>query len=100
MKQQSLFPDHAAERRAAHICHARDCGKNVPPEFLMCGRHWRMVPKKIRDAVWKHYREGQCDDLRVTREWLQAADAAIGWVARSEGKPITKNEAAALEVFV
>lgn len=99
MKQTSLFPDPAAERREAHTCHARECTVNVKPEFLMCGRHWARVPKKIQAAVWANYREGQCDDMRITRGWLTAADAAIGFVAKLEGKLVTRAEHAALGEF-
>jgi hypothetical protein len=44
-----------------------------------------MVPKKLRDAVWNEYREGQCDDMNPSEEWHRAADAAIGFVASKEG---------------
>jgi hypothetical protein len=65
----------------------------------MCGRHWRSVPKVIQRAVWRHYRAGQCDDKDVSKAWLQAADAAIGFVARAEGLPIRQIERVALEAF-
>jgi hypothetical protein len=99
MKQTSLFPDPAAERRATHTCHARGCTTHVQPEMLMCKTHWWLVPRKIRDAVWATYRHGQCDDMKPSREWLQAADAAIGFIARLEGKLVTKTEKEALEAF-
>jgi hypothetical protein len=71
----------------------------VKPELLMCLAHWRKVPLPIQRAVWRYYRPGQCDDRQVSREWLQAADAAIGHVARQEGRPTTPAEDAALEAF-
>ena len=71
-----------------HTCHARDCGKPVKPELLMCFAHWRMVPRVIQHAVWAAYRPGQCDDKRPSKEWHRAADAAIGYVARAEGKTL------------
>jgi hypothetical protein len=52
----------------------------------MCKRHWDMVPTSLRFPVIKAYRKGQCDDRRVTREWLAAAKAAIAYVAHKEGK--------------
>lgn len=55
----------------------------------MCGPHWRQVPGRIQRRVWIEYRPGQCDDKRVTPEWLQAADAAIAAVALKEGRPVT-----------
>lgn len=83
----------------AHHCHARDCMVAVPPEMLMCKRHWFMVPSRIRSAVWNTYRPGQCDDKSPSRDWHQAASAAIGAVARREGKPLTRSEVEALEAF-
>jgi hypothetical protein len=68
-----------------HTCHARGCTMLVPPERLMCGRHWKMVPPELQKAVWHHYRAGQCDDKDVTAEWHTAADAAIAYVATLEG---------------
>lgn len=98
-KQTSLFPDPAAERREAHTCHARGCDVHVKPEMLLCKKHWFMVPKKIRDAVWANYRAGQCDDMSPSKSWMTAASAAIGFVARLEKKPVTRAEHAALGEF-
>jgi len=94
-----LFPSPPTRERPVHTCHARDCGKAVPPEMLMCRSHWRQVPRAIQLAVWRAYRPGQCDDKIVNRQWLRAADAAIGFVARAEGRPVRSVEAAALETF-
>lgn len=73
-------------RSTAHHCHAVGCEVAVPPELLMCRVHWAMVPKRLQRAVWAHYRKGQCDDKSPSREWLDAADAAILAVAAAEGK--------------
>jgi hypothetical protein len=70
----------------AHTCHAKGCKVEVRPELLMCLQHWRMVPKELQRQVWAHYREGQCDDRRPSREWLDAADAAINYVAQVEAE--------------
>jgi hypothetical protein len=97
--QATKAAEYALKRRATHRCHARACTKHVPPEMLMCKRHWFRVPKRVRDAVWAHYRPGQCDDMNPSQAWHRAADAAIGFVARAEGHGISKNEADALEAF-
>ena len=68
-----------------HHCHALGCKTLVPPELLMCLKHWRMVPKDIQKRVWAHYRDGQCDDKNPSKEWHQAADEAINAVAIKEG---------------
>jgi len=82
-----------------HTCHARDCGEPVPPELLMCRKHWRMVPRNIQRAVWAAYRPGQCDDKQVSDAWMRAADAAIGFVARAEGRPLRLVESVELMAF-
>ena len=92
-----LFPAERAER--PHTCHARGCDRAVPPELLMCGRHWRMVPRILQRAVWAAYRPGQCDDKRPSEAWHLAADAAIGSVARAEGQPVRQVELDAIRSF-
>lgn len=85
------------ERR--HTCHARGCNVVVKPELLMCLTHWRRVPRGIQQAVWSSYRAGQCDDRKPSKAWHDAADAAIGYVARLEGQPVRWAETEALEAF-
>ncbi len=84
-------------RAAAHHCHANGCTKKTKPEMLMCFKHWKQVPRRLQQAVWRHYREGQCEDMSPSKEWHLAADAAIGAVAVLERKPISANQANALE---
>lgn len=99
-EQCCLEAGHVERHRLApevHRCHARGCTKPVKPEMLMCFAHWRMVPRLIQRAVWMHYREGQCDDKDPSELWHVAADAAIGAVARKEGRPLSANEQAALK---
>ena len=43
-----------------------------------------MVPKAPQAAVWAHYRPGQEVDKRPTREYLEAAHAAVMAVAKKE----------------
>lgn len=73
------------EQRAEHTCHARHCKAHVPPERLMCLKHWRMVPPNLQRRVWATYKPGQCDDWSLlTDEYLQAAQAAVDAVANRE----------------
>lgn len=81
----------------SHKCHARGCPTPCRPEYLMCPRHWRMVPPRLQRAVWRTYRDGQCDDMDPSPEWHVAADAAIGFVALLDGEGIRASERAALE---
>lgn len=67
-----------------HRCHAIKCQNHCKPEHLMCARHWLMVPPAIRALVWAYYREGQCDDMKVSLPWIDAAKKAIASVAKQE----------------
>jgi hypothetical protein len=69
-----------------HHCHAKRCIMPCAPEMLMCKKHWHMVPKALKIAVWHNYRVGQCDDKQPSKEWHIAADMAIAAVAAKEGR--------------
>jgi len=57
-----------------HRCPARRCPRRVQPDLLMCGIHWRMVPKPLQRAVWAAWRHGEGQG---TIELIHAQDAAI-----------------------
>lgn len=42
-----------------HTCHAPGCTRQVPPKMYACLAHWRALPKKIQDAIWREYSPGQ-----------------------------------------
>lgn len=70
----------------SHHCHATDCPREVPPEMFMCRSHWFSLPKRMRDAIWRTYRPGQCDDWNISREYSEAAKAAVRFIAAKEGR--------------
>ncbi len=80
----------------SHTCHARGCTNHVPPSMLMCRAHWAKVPASVQRAVYSTYRRGQCNDMRPSREWHEAASAAIGFVAVLEERKFSVNEARAM----
>lgn len=69
-----------------HVCHALGCNVRVPPKMLMCRRHWYMVPKPLRDAVWGAYVPGQEIRKDPTDEYMDVQRAAVDAVARKEGR--------------
>lgn len=73
-----------AERVAHHTCHAKGCPVKVAPKYLMCPRHWRLVPADLKDAVWLEYEPGQEERMDPTFEYVVAARDAINAVARVE----------------
>ena len=70
-----------------HTCHAMLCEVNVPPRMHMCKRHWFMVPKRLRDALWASYRPGQERRMNPSADYLRAAAACVQSVAQKEGYP-------------
>jgi hypothetical protein len=68
-----------------HECHAEGCARQVPPAFLMCAPHWRMVPRALQARVWATYQAGQeRGDAEVTDEYIEAQQAAVKAVADTE----------------
>lgn len=68
-----------------HHCHATGCKKAVPPEMFTCRTHWYSLPKSLRDKIWRHYREGQCDDMNPSRAYCEAAKECVIFLANKEG---------------
>ena len=69
-----------------HLCHARGCETHVPPKMFMCRKHWYMLPKATRDAVWAAYVPGQENRKDPTLKYLEIVHAAIEVVADKEGR--------------
>lgn len=59
--------------------------------MFMCGPHWRKLPKKFKDAIWREYRAGQEIRKDPTPAYLAVQQLAI---SRSAFKP--NDEQAAL----
>lgn len=72
--------------RSDHTCHATGCEVKVPPRLFMCRRHWYMLPKEWRDAVWAVYVPGQEERMDPSPEYLKVAAAAIEVVEEKEGQ--------------
>lgn len=68
-----------------HTCHATKCRIKVPPEMFMCRKHWFSLSKDLRDKIWRHYREGQCDDWNPSKEYCLAEIECLKYLAKKEG---------------
>jgi len=68
-----------------HYCLALECDVPVDPRLLMCSRHWDMVPRAIKQQVYRTYRRGQERDKSPSREYLVAARAAVIAVEEAQG---------------
>lgn len=60
-----------------HHCHAYQCETVVHPKYLMCPKHWGMVPRKIQLLVWKLYRPGQEVDKQPSDGYLLIQRSAV-----------------------
>ena len=69
----------------SHKCHARGCQVEVEPRMLCCLAHWRMLPKQLQMAVWRHYRAGQEVDKQPSEAYMEAQRRAIEYIATREG---------------
>lgn len=67
-----------------HICHAKKCTQEVPPKMFMCNKHWFMLPKQLRDLVWKVYVPGQEIRKDPTPEYLKISNFSIDYIALME----------------
>lgn len=62
-----------------HLCHFPGCQKRVPPKMWGCKPHWFMLPKYLRDWIWREYRPGQEIDKRPSMHYIEAATTVRAW---------------------
>lgn len=79
-----------AKQTRDHRCHWPGCDRQVPPAMWGCARHWYMLPRSIRNAIWAAYRIGQENDMRPSMEYLAAAQAAEDWITTDHGETNAK----------
>ena len=66
-----------------HRCHALGCRSICSKRFLMCGRHWKMVPLALQLEVYAGYaeRSSRTNIDRTWVRWWRAAHRAMHAVA-------------------
>jgi hypothetical protein len=47
--------------------------------MLFCLPHWRALPKKVQDAVWREYRSGQEIDKKPSLRYLAVQKLACAY---------------------
>jgi hypothetical protein len=62
-------------------CPVPGCGESIDASRLMCRRDWYLVPKPMRDQVWRTWRSGQG---AFSREHGEAVRQAI--IASQSGR--------------
>lgn len=66
-----------------HHCHWPGCGKQVPAACWGCKRHWMLLPKRLRDAIWAAFRPGQEETKTPSRQYLEVAREVEEWIAEN-----------------
>ena len=67
----------------SHTCHWPNCPKLVPPAMWGCHTHWYMLPKNIRDEIWRTYEIGQEITKTPSDEYLAIAEKAEEWILKN-----------------
>lgn len=70
-----------------HHCHWPGCDKQVPPAMWGCLKHWRMLPKRLRDAIWNAFRPGQEKNVTPSREYVKVAREVQNWIKENHPEP-------------
>lgn len=63
-------------------CPVDGCVERHDRKMLMCRKHWYSVPKPLRDALWKAYRE----EGVLSDEYIEARQACIGAAEQKEAE--------------
>jgi hypothetical protein len=66
-----------------HYCHWPNCDKLVPPAMWGCKKHWFMLPKEIRDEIWRCFQPGQEISKTPSHEYIAIAERTEQWIARN-----------------
>lgn len=65
-----------------HRCPAPPCQRQIDEDYLACRRHWHMVPRPVRRAVWIAWDQG---NGRGTAAHSAAIAAAVRHLERMTG---------------
>lgn len=71
----------------SHRCHWPTCERQVPPRLWGCRAHWRRLPERLRDAIWREYRPGQEVDKAPSERYREVAREVQNWIAEHEARP-------------
>lgn len=84
-KSQKVRYVKSQKQTRDHHCHWPGCNKQVPPAMWGCYRHWMMLPKRLRDAIWDAFRPGQEVTMTPSREYLKVAREVRNWIKENHG---------------
>lgn len=80
-KQKKAYVKKQANKKPeGHHCHWPGCSKEVPPAMWGCKKHWFMLPKNLRDEIWKAYTPGQEITKQPSLRYLKIAQRVQKWI--------------------
>lgn len=74
--------------KSGHTCHYPECTKVVPPKLWGCLKHWRLLPKRLRDKIWACYSPGQEITKTPSPEYIAAAKEVQTWIANNRNEDL------------
>jgi hypothetical protein len=63
-----------------HHCHWPGCDKQVPPAKWGCRQHWYMLPKQLRDRIWRTFQPGQEVNATPSGDYVAVAREVQDWI--------------------
>ncbi|MFW6031572.1 MAG: hypothetical protein ACOC9T_03185, partial [Myxococcota bacterium] len=71
-----------------HRCRAPGCQTEVAASIPMCGKHWEMLPQRIKDRILETSVPGQSSGRRrPSKAWTRATRDAVDYIAAREATP-------------
>jgi len=80
--QKADYVKRAGQTRNHH-CHWTGCNAQVPPAMWGCKKHWFMLPRELRNKIWRAYQPGQEVDGTPSREYVAVALKVRDWIAKN-----------------
>lgn len=74
---------HSQGQTREHNCHWPGCTANVPPAKWGCAKHWFMLPRALRTAIWQTFKPGQEKTFTPSREYVVVARRVQEWIAEN-----------------
>lgn len=86
LEQKKLHVRNAKQTRE-HVCHWPGCKQQVKPAMWGCAEHWKKLPAKLRNRVWRAYTIAQEETGLVSIDYIEVAKEVQDWI-RKHGKGV------------
>lgn len=66
-----------------HGCHWPGCNRQVPPAKWGCRTHWKLLPRNLRNAIWRAYSPGQEVTGTPSQKYIETARRVQAWIGQN-----------------